>query len=111
MQAAHAPAYAGAAPFERRRQVRHPASGEVRVTILTPRIWPDIRGVALDASESGMGLLVDQPATATCTLMILREGSVTMGEVRNCIPAGNKYRIGVSITDVYRHRSTVRRPS
>jgi c-di-GMP-binding flagellar brake protein YcgR len=86
----------------RRRHERRPVSQEVRITVLCPRLWPEIHGTSVDESEGGMGLLVEQPITRGCTLQIRVNGAVIVGEVRHLNAAGDKYHIGVALTGIYR---------
>ena len=96
------------APSERRRHPRHSLEGEVVVTILSPRLWPEIPGSILDASKDGIAVLVDQTIPSGCMVKIRAKGSVIIGEVRHAVPVSYRYRIGVAVIEMYFSRSALR---
>ena len=85
---------------ERRFQRRLSTSESVRVTVFTGKESNSFRGRLVDASRSGLGIIVDSAVVLGAVVEVRASGGSVYGIVQHCAsaPAGD-FRIGVVVEE------------
>jgi hypothetical protein len=82
---------------ERRSETRLPIDDPAIVTILQVASHPHLECRILETSKSGLRLGLPVPLEPGVLIQIRQKATITMAEVRYCIPAGGGFHIGARI--------------
>jgi hypothetical protein len=90
--------------MERRTELRFGADQPVAVSVLTPAPSEEICGHIVEASKSGLRIVLGVPMETGTLLEVKWDGAIVRGEARYCRRAGpDRYSIGVKISEVVAH--------
>lgn len=81
---------------ERRSEARIPTDDPAIVRLVGPLIYARV----VDASKSGIRLLLSERLNPGAQIQIQMKDIVALGEVRYCSPAGESYQAGIRLIDV-----------
>ena len=85
---------------ERRFKPRLSASQPVWVTVFTGQESNSLVGRLVDASRSGLGIIVDSAVARGTVVEVRANGGVVYGAVQHCARAlGGGFRIGVAVEE------------
>ncbi len=90
--------------MDRRSELRFGADQAVVVSVLMPEPSEEIPGHVVEASKSGLRILLGVPLETSTLLEVKWDGAIVRGEARYCRRAGpDRYSIGVKISEVVAH--------
>ena len=85
---------------ERRDKLRLSANQPVTLTIFLDETSNSFRGKLVDASRSGLGIIVDSAVALGSVVEVRSDGGAVYGEVQHCAGApGGGFRIGVAVEE------------
>jgi PAS domain S-box-containing protein len=84
-------------PSERRREIRRAADGSALMRILRPFSLLPLEVQLLNLSKGGLKVRTSQSLDFGAIVQINRMNTVTIAEVRYCIPDGNHFHAGLKI--------------